>query len=833
MADAAAVADTLTGSASNGGLTPPSSPDPVAPPTDERRRQSADLGKLWTQHQTEVQALKPPAAPDIRPWDSKIPEVDPLKQFGSWATTLGIMAGLATRQPFTASLTAAGEAMKAIRAGDLKRYEDQKQTWKDNVDIAIKKSDQEWKAYEAAMRRAQDNWGDGMAMLKERAAEFSNWHMMGVQDADLAMRQQSHAMEMAGRRDEMMRKAEDRFADEQRAVEMFQQHNPGGKFTDLPPEQQMAWVARGRQQRSIDEAVAKQRVAPGLMADFQLTARARPMFREQTGHEFDDGNPRDVEVMEGLKANLRSADARAKRPETAASGTFEAAKGAAAAEFEAGHGKKYDPAAATAEERQEYNRRVLDLAKQAPPGSPAAERAARFDATKARMEKAGQPADDNAVWDAVDRDVAAVSKLPTPMQAAVNDVMKRTGKGVEEALVAVTADLAEAHMQPGSASFERQAIFHDLQADPANAGKSQSDLWQMTDAAYQKGQQPKSVQARAIAAIQAEMGGSYVDASLELDRRKRQNATLYGAGSVAERGQRFLDEKRKQQADGTYTTDSRVWDTINRDVVNSRSPVLSEDMSTLIAEQVLAGNSQATAGFGRAPKILAQIDDRVADLARQRGLTGEDLVRMKAGYHAYARGLESFAPGGFNGKAVTSLNTVVDHLDVLDRTVQKLGAGDVVGANALWNTVGKQIGWDTPLSVQAISTILGDEIQKAVSGGAGAVQDREDLRKTISPNMSPQQLAGVVSSYKQLMAGQLAGKQQAFASMQDFVGNPRIMFDNFLTPRAAYQVGLNSPNGITGKREHPETQAEYEALPVGAMYFDPDTKRFAIKKGHK
>ena len=115
-----------------------------------------------------------PKAAKLEQWTQKLPEPDPAKSFGSWASVLGVLAGSLSRQPLTAALNASGMAMQAMRANDIKAYEDAKQTWKDNIDITLKNSEQEYKAYDAAFKKRQSNWAEGDADFRTAAAAAHN-----------------------------------------------------------------------------------------------------------------------------------------------------------------------------------------------------------------------------------------------------------------------------------------------------------------------------------------------------------------------------------------------------------------------------------------------------------------------------------------------------------------------------------------------------------------------------------------------------------------------------------------------------------------------------------
>src|SRR6185312_11231218 len=68
----------------------------------------------------------------------KHPEQDSLKKMGGLATVVGILGGLFTRAPMTASLNAAASAIEAYNKGDEKNYELAYKQWQTQTDMMFK-----------------------------------------------------------------------------------------------------------------------------------------------------------------------------------------------------------------------------------------------------------------------------------------------------------------------------------------------------------------------------------------------------------------------------------------------------------------------------------------------------------------------------------------------------------------------------------------------------------------------------------------------------------------------------------------------------------------------
>ena len=61
-----------------------------------------------------------------------------------------------------------------------------------------------------------------------------------------------------------------------------------------------------------------------------------------------------------------------------------------------------------------------------------------------------------------------------------------------------------------------------------------------------------------------------------------------------------------------------------------------------------------------------------------------------------------------------------------------------------------------------MAPIVGAEVSKAVIGSNNALADREELRRPLALSSSPEQLAGAIGAYKELMGGQLKGLKKQY-----------------------------------------------------------------------
>lgn len=149
---------------------------------------------------------------------------------------------------------------------------------------------------------------------------------------------------------------------------------------------------------------------------------------------------------------------------------------------------------------------------------------------------------------------------------------------------------------------------------------------------------------------------------------------------------------------------------------------------------------------------------------------------------------------GKQGNTIRSFNVALNHLDTLSGLSDQLNNVEFRPGNKLYNYATEQLGYPAPTNFDAAKKIVGDEIVKAIVGSGGGVGDREKAEQTIGRANSPEQLKGVIQTYKTLMSGQLQGLRQQYMA-----STGKEDFDKFLQRRASDQPGaggLPSPDAI-------------------------------------
>lgn len=118
--------------------------------------------------------------------------------------------------------------------------------------------------------------------------------------------------------------------------------------------------------------------------------------------------------------------------------------------------------------------------------------------------------------------------------------------------------------------------------------------------------------------------------------------------------------------------------------------------------------------------------------------------------------------------SVKSFNVLVPHLATLQNTVEALNKGynNVPSSflRQLRNYWLEKFGSELPTDFKAVKDIVGFELIKAITGGAQALGDREEIRKALDAANSPDQLLSVINRYRELSSGQLRGLKKKYES---------------------------------------------------------------------
>lgn len=204
----------------------------------------------------------------------------------------------------------------------------------------------------------------------------------------------------------------------------------------------------------------------------------------------------------------------------------------------------------------------------------------------------------------------------------------------------------------------------------------------------------------------------------------------------------------------------------------------------------LAGIAQQDPGYALAIQKAADYELDPSKYASMRKNSREhfinDVIQYDRNYQPLQVGLRykaqaAFLPGTKNGDAVRSFNTAISHLDVLDGLYHALQNGNIRAVNRLrndWNAYFR--GEPLPNSVDAIGSMVANEVVSATVNSQGALGDREELRKTVTRDLATAQADDVINKFERLMGGKLESMKFAYENSTGLKN-----FDSkFLMPRS-------------------------------------------------
>jgi hypothetical protein len=110
---------------------------------------------------------------------------------------------------------------------------------------------------------------------------------------------------------------------------------------------------------------------------------------------------------------------------------------------------------------------------------------------------------------------------------------------------------------------------------------------------------------------------------------------------------------------------------------------------------------------------------------------------------------------GTQGKQITFFNNAVQHLGTLDGLINAMGSGDVQLINRARQAFQNQFGQEAPGNFDAAKNIVGQEIVKAIVANGGGEAERQAAAATLAAAKSPEQLRGILNTYKELAGAQL------------------------------------------------------------------------------
>ena len=143
---------------------------------------------------------------------------------------------------------------------------------------------------------------------------------------------------------------------------------------------------------------------------------------------------------------------------------------------------------------------------------------------------------------------------------------------------------------------------------------------------------------------------------------------------------------------------------------------------------------------------------------------------------------------GLSARRVTANNTALNHLETMDRLAGDLANADTRIVNAAGNAFARATGSAAPTNFDAAKQLVAAEVIKAVVQNGGGVTERKEAADTIKSANSPEQLRGVIATYRELLGGQLSSLAQQYET-----GTGRKDFEKKLSPATRELLKKSTP----------------------------------------
>ncbi len=180
----------------------------------------------------------------------------------------------------------------------------------------------------------------------------------------------------------------------------------------------------------------------------------------------------------------------------------------------------------------------------------------------------------------------------------------------------------------------------------------------------------------------------------------------------------------------------------------------------------------------------------------------EDVMSYRPGYDQKNYAASADAVKKFNtgpqGNSVVSFNRALDHLDQLNELGKAMNNGDLPAANAIKNQIVSWTGGAAPNNFEGLKAIVGQEIVKAIVANGGGEREREEAAKRISSASSPDQLNGIIQTYKGAMGAQLSALKRQYET-----STYREDFETKLSPKAIAE--MKGHEGASGAAVAPQS----------------------------
>ena len=217
------------------------------------------------------------------------------------------------------------------------------------------------------------------------------------------------------------------------------------------------------------------------------------------------------------------------------------------------------------------------------------------------------------------------------------------------------------------------------------------------------------------------------------------------------------------------------------------------DTIDMMANVYLQSGAMPSLGMGRkAADARTKILNRAQEITMGGGgataaEAASGVIKGKQDVAAQAATVKDFS-SGLSARRVTANNTALNHLETMDKLAGDLANADTRIVNAAGNAFARATGSAAPTNFDAAKQLVAAEVIKAVVQNGGGVTERKEAADNIKSANSPEQLRGVIATYRELLGGQLSSLAQQYET-----GTGRKDFEKKLSPATRELLKKSTP----------------------------------------
>lgn len=203
-------------------------------------------------------------------------------------------------------------------------------------------------------------------------------------------------------------------------------------------------------------------------------------------------------------------------------------------------------------------------------------------------------------------------------------------------------------------------------------------------------------------------------------------------------------------------------------------------------------------------------------------------------YNARAATRKDFTSGK-SAQNITSFNTAIGHLDTLDKAIDGLNNGAYPSLNAIKNASVQAGNTDRGKALahfDSAKDAVSKELVKAFRGTGGSLTEIQGMESLLDSTKSPQELHAVAKQYMELLHSRIEAVGDQYNKGMGLTSDPI----RLLSPKAQEiwsrlsRESASEGEGVTKADAAPsgtplaapKSKAEYDALPSGTRYTDPN-----------